>query len=201
MSLPQGNTAREEVVSSNRRSQVSINSKVPIGIKTPLEPGRLASESLFKMHFDIRDQILDNLKNLLMTKKGERIGFGDYGTDLWAVYNSELSKDEIYDYAMKEIKDAVNKYIPNISLTNFYSDKLSSFTPEQKLGNEKEFEKNSKAFDFYDAQGATQVTKGKIEVNSNDPNVDQIYKLTVEYKIPKLDDKSYTAIVFLRTSK
>ena len=40
--------------------------KNPIGIKTPLERGSSYGETLFKMHFDITEQIQDNLKNLIM---------------------------------------------------------------------------------------------------------------------------------------
>ena len=49
-----------------------IISNKPIGISTPLTKGFRNNESLFKMHYVLENQIDDNLKNLLMTKKGER---------------------------------------------------------------------------------------------------------------------------------
>ena len=98
--------------------------KSPIGIKTPLEKGKDYGETLFKMHFNIVDQIQDNLKNLIMTQKGERLGFPDYGTSLRTIYsNVSLSDDQIAEYASKEIKDTVSKYMPNIRLVQFYSDR------------------------------------------------------------------------------
>ena len=52
------------------------------------------NETLFKMHFKIDDQIKDNLKNLIMTQKGERLGYPDFGTNLRAIYsNTSLAEN------------------------------------------------------------------------------------------------------------
>ena len=65
---------QEEVLSRNR-------TVVPIGIKTPVEPDP-ADQGLFLMHTDIKAQIADNLRNLILTNWGERLGNYFFGANL-----------------------------------------------------------------------------------------------------------------------
>lgn len=95
------------------KSQVSV----PIGIKTPLEPGTLNNENLFKMHFNLEDQIEDNFKNLLLTKKGERLN-SDFGTNLKEIFSLK-DKESIQSIAMEEVRIAVEKYLSVIELIDF----------------------------------------------------------------------------------
>ena len=202
MSLPQGSTAKEEKEKAERIFLEKSLEEVPIGIKTPLEIGTSSLESLFKMNYKINDQILDNLKNLLMTKKGERLGFNDYGTDLWKVYNSNFSKEEIYEYAMSEIQKAVKTYMPSIELENFYSKKLDSFEKKDILENPGEYYKTEAAKKLYSGQNSINVMPSKISLNSDDPEMDELYKLTVEYRAPSISTSdTYTVNIYLRTSK
>ncbi len=55
--------------------------KQPIGIKTPLESG----DDIFKMHTNPIRQLTDNLRNLIMTNHGERLGIFDCGANLNSV--------------------------------------------------------------------------------------------------------------------
>src|SRR5210317_876236 len=105
----------------------------PIGITTPLKKGYRNNESLFQMHFDLFSQIDDNLKNLLMTKKGERLGLTSFGTNLNKIFNlTNLNKDEIEQVAMDEIRSSVSQYMPFVSLLEFSSKK------KEDMSNKKE---------------------------------------------------------------
>ena len=44
----------------------------PIGIKTPIQLSN--TDGIFSMHRDLADQVSDNLKNLILTNHGERLG-------------------------------------------------------------------------------------------------------------------------------
>ena len=70
-----GNTVSEEETFASAEVR-----KPPIGIQTPirLELG----QGLFAMHSDITKVISDNLRNLILTNHGERLGFPDFGADL-----------------------------------------------------------------------------------------------------------------------
>ena len=97
---------------------VENQNSVPIGIKTPLRQGSKQGETLFSMHFDIFDQIEDNLKNLIMTQKGERLGRPEYGTNIYKIYsNTNIENpDEII---LGEISSTVSRFMPQIFLKDF----------------------------------------------------------------------------------
>jgi len=88
-----------------------------IGIKTPLELGS-GRDGLFRMHKDLKDQIKDNFKNLLMTNHGERLGNYNFGANLEELA-FELATDEIEKEAISRINNAVGRFMPYISLTGF----------------------------------------------------------------------------------
>jgi phage baseplate assembly protein W len=168
--------------------------KNPIGIKTPLERGSSYGETLFKMHFDITEQIQDNLKNLIMTQKGERLGFPDYGTSLRKIYsNVSITEDQVVDYASSEIKRVVAKFMPSINLTQFYSERASE--AEVKLSSQ-----NNLGLEFSRANESVTTTNAKINVlNKDNPNLEKIYKITIEYSIPILN-KNKSIILFINNS-
>lgn len=157
----------------------------PIGIKTPLERGSREKETLFKMHFDISAQIKDNLKNLIMTQKGERLGFPDFGTNLRQIYsNNTLTKDEVADIASQEINEVVSKYMPSISLQEFYSSKVQDQNEKRNSANIKGAELASSLNSGLSIEDSSVSLK-----NENNDNIDSIYEITIKYTIPILDKK------------
>jgi len=92
---------------------------LPIGIKTPL---RLDAENLLAMNYTAEEQIQDNVKNLLLTNWGERVGFYYFGANLQEL-TSEISTTEEFDeQAITRIRDAVSTWMPFIVLNDFISD-------------------------------------------------------------------------------
>tara|TARA_Y100000114_G_C11753314_1_gene325552 strand:- start:186 stop:674 length:489 start_codon:yes stop_codon:yes gene_type:complete len=97
--------------------------KKPIGIMLPLQEKRKNSESLFAMSYNINDQVKVNLKNLILTQKGEMICNPNFGTNLISIYNS-TNLESIEEIAMNEIQQSVSAYMPFVNLTNFSSVKI-----------------------------------------------------------------------------
>jgi phage baseplate assembly protein W len=91
--------------------------KLPIGIKTPIQLGTDAG-GLFVMHKDIDKQLSDNLRNLILTNHGERLGFYDFGANLREL-TFDLGTDSADKEAISRIKRTTNKYMPFISLEGF----------------------------------------------------------------------------------
>jgi len=89
-----------------------------IGIKTPLS---LDNKNLFSMHYNLAEQIHDNLKNLLLTNWGERVGLYFYGANLRELAFELNSTTSFDDLAIERIKKAVNKWMPFIKLNDFVS--------------------------------------------------------------------------------
>lgn len=94
-----------------------IKFKKLIGISTPLELGH-GRDGLFKMHKDLKGQIKDNFKNLLMTNHGERLGNYNFGANLEELA-FELATDDIEKEAISRINNAISRYMSYITLNGF----------------------------------------------------------------------------------
>jgi phage baseplate assembly protein W len=104
-----------ETYRENRRLGDSV--VIPIGIKTPMS---IATDTggLFVMNSTLVSQIKDNLKNLLLTNHGERLGLYDYGANLKEL-TMELGSDNFDTEAIRRIKTACAKYMPYLNLSTF----------------------------------------------------------------------------------
>jgi phage baseplate assembly protein W len=104
---------------SDRKFNRDIQSP-PFGIKTPLRFGTGRS-GIFDMNFDLGSQVHDNLKNLVLTNHGERLGHYDFGANLRELTTERLSHEDFDNEAMIRIRDTVKKYMPYINLDSFES--------------------------------------------------------------------------------
>lgn len=93
---------------------------LPIGIILPLKNASKKNESLFSMTYDENEQAKINLKNLILTRKGEMLANPDLGTGLIDLYNL-TNVENIDELAMDEVKNAVTKYMPFINLSSYSS--------------------------------------------------------------------------------
>jgi phage baseplate assembly protein W len=93
--------------------------EIPIGIKTPLRYGS-ANDGIFSMHFDVASQIQDNLRNLLLTNHGERLGQYNFGANLREL-SLELSQEAFDFEAITRVRTAISKFMPVIEPRTFES--------------------------------------------------------------------------------
>jgi len=89
----------------------------PVGILTPVSFAQ-SGGTLFSMSFDVKTQVKDNLKNLLLTNRGERLMLSDFGADLLSL-TTEYTNEDIVNSAISRISNAVQKYMPFVDLENF----------------------------------------------------------------------------------
>ena len=93
---------------------------VAYGIKTPLKLS--AIDGFLEMNYSVEDQFADNLKNLLLTNWGERLGHYNFGANLRPIATELISSQDDFDTeAIARIKNAVNKWMPFIDLESFTS--------------------------------------------------------------------------------
>lgn len=97
--------------------QENVVRQSPIGILTPVSFAQ-SGGTLFSMSYDVKQQVKDNLKNLLLTNRGERLMLNDFGADLRSLA-LEYTNDDVVNSAIVRISNAVKKYMPFISLENF----------------------------------------------------------------------------------
>ena len=88
-----------------------------IGIKTPLEFGHGRS-GLFKMHTSLKEQIADNLRNLIQTNHGERLGQYSFGANL-AELTFENTELDVKTEASNRIAQAISTFMPFIKVDDF----------------------------------------------------------------------------------
>jgi phage baseplate assembly protein W len=96
------------------------SSATPIGIKTPLQ---LSNDSgLLEMHYSLSNQLSDNLRNLLLTNWGERVGQYTFGANLKPLTTEFVSQDDFDSEAVIRIKSSVSRWMPFIDLVDFASE-------------------------------------------------------------------------------
>jgi len=102
----------------------------PVGIKTPLALGEGRS-GIFQMNFASFDQVSDNLKNLILTNWGERLGNFYYGANLRPLTTELTNQDDFDSEAMQRIQQAVSNFMPYVELETFNSDFDKTFSPTE----------------------------------------------------------------------
>jgi phage baseplate assembly protein W len=92
----------------------------PLGIVTPVREGT-GTDGIFKMHRDPATWIKDNLKNLILTNRGDRVIAADFGANLLPLAMDSLTLDDFDSEAVARISRAVSRYMPFIDLKEFSS--------------------------------------------------------------------------------
>lgn len=86
-----------------------------IGVTLPL---RLGQTGFFEQSTTLIQQVRSNFTNLILTKKGERLGQPELGCDLWRILFEQIN-DETLENARLAVVSAVDRWIPFIELVNF----------------------------------------------------------------------------------
>ncbi len=89
-----------------------IDENTPIGVAFPLNPGSQ------KQNYTTTNQVHDNLRNLILTIKGERVNFPTFGSDLYLLLFEQMYQDTLAQSARIAIKDAVAEWMPHVTIQN-----------------------------------------------------------------------------------
>lgn len=94
-------------------TQAELKNVTPIGVTLPFNN----EHGIFNQSYTNREQVLSNLKNLLLTQKGERIMQPEFGTDL-QYYLFEPIVDEITfkETIVGEIRSALSMWMPYVAI-------------------------------------------------------------------------------------
>ncbi len=99
--------------------EILIDKDIAIGIKFPFNGQRI-----FNSTFKTLDQTNSNIKNLLLTGRGERFQLNEFGTVLKYLLFEQQST-ELKIAIDEEIRNAVNRWLPYVSIesieTNYNS--------------------------------------------------------------------------------
>jgi|TARA_B100000287_G_scaffold174846_1_gene164904 phage baseplate assembly protein W len=99
--------------------QIASDNDSYFGLKFPLtyKDGR---DGFFPRAKTLTDQAYSNLKNLLLTRKGERLGQPTFGSDLWNIIFEQIT-DDIGDSVEQSIREAVDYWLPYITINNVFT--------------------------------------------------------------------------------
>lgn len=105
-----------------------------IGINTNSNSG-----GAFAVNYTTLQQARSNVINLIMTRKGERVGQPEFGCDIWRVLFEPMIDGELDDRVESVIVDAINKWLPYISINEIILDYNDEFKDTNKFGVEINF--------------------------------------------------------------
>jgi len=88
-----------------------------IGINTASDKG-----GIFSVNYTTLSQAKNNLINLIMTRKGERVMQPDFGCDIWKLIFEQIVDTEIDGKIEFAINDAVSKWLPYINIDEIIFD-------------------------------------------------------------------------------
>lgn len=178
-----------------RKESVEKSNYFPLGAVMPLQKGDKNKETLFKMHYDIKENIKNNFANLIMTRKGERFGVLDYGVDFEDLYTMMHNEDEsALNSVFEKINESLKKFIPSINLTEIY------LTP---IGDSSSILKNQKTKinNFYSSQNIQIQDARVIKENNKFANQDKAFELFFNYTIPALNQTETQTLSFVLSIK
>lgn len=110
-----------ELRTARKYSAELIPDPKPVSIKTPISKDNSRTD-LFDCHFYLQDSVHDNLKNLILTNSGERLGRTTFGANLRQLTTELTAKEDFETEAMLRISDQVTKFMPFVELDTFESD-------------------------------------------------------------------------------
>ena len=103
---------RKRVVIQDDRN-ADVKEAKPIGITIPFNN----PSGIFNQSYTNKTQVYSNLKNLLLTAKGERYMMPDFGTDIRFVLFENIVDEESFKQRISgEIEDAITTWMPYISI-------------------------------------------------------------------------------------
>lgn len=97
---------RKEVIDLKEKDRVAV------GVTLPLQRG---NTGYFQQSFQTIEQVKSNIKNLILTRPGERFMHPTFGTGLWSLLfnqNTEIFEADVED----AIQTAVEKWMPFIEI-------------------------------------------------------------------------------------
>jgi len=93
---------------------IDDNEDIAIGLSLPFNAD---GGKLFDLNFLSIDAAITNVKNLLQTRKGERLNHPDFGTNLLD-YIFEPNNSALHEKVGTEIRDAIESWLPYIVIKN-----------------------------------------------------------------------------------
>jgi len=98
----------------NEIDPISTVGAKPVGVTIPFNN----PNGVFNQSYTNRVQVYSNLKNLLLTAKGERYMLPDFGTEIrYILFENISSEGEFVESIRNEISNAISTWMPYLTIT------------------------------------------------------------------------------------
>jgi len=97
------------------------------------------SNGIFAVNYTTIAQASENLKNLILTKKGERVMQPEFGCDIWELLFEPISEDVISTQIESSILSAVEIWLPYINIDKIIFDYDENDIDSNKINVEVKF--------------------------------------------------------------
>lgn len=109
---------RRKKIIPNNDLVLNTKSVKPIGILIPFNN----PNGVFSQSYTNKEQVYSNLKNLLLTAKGERYMLPTFGTEIRTILFENIStEDEFFDLLNNEIRSSIAEWLPYVSISSLKS--------------------------------------------------------------------------------
>lgn len=88
---------------------LDFENNIALGLDIPITSD---NNTFFSLNYTTEDQTRANLKNLILTNKGERIMSPNYGTDLKKMIFEQAPQDKIED----NIRESIKTWLPYVNI-------------------------------------------------------------------------------------
>tara|TARA_R100001443_G_scaffold46537_4_gene59359 strand:- start:2782 stop:3213 length:432 start_codon:yes stop_codon:yes gene_type:complete len=99
--------------------ELNENDDARFGLKFPLEY-HSQKGGFFPTSKTLKEQASSNLKNLILTVKGERVGQPDFGCEITSILFEQITEG-LGDRVEETIRESVSKWLPYIELVNIFT--------------------------------------------------------------------------------
>ena len=98
------------IVGNPSAEKISLTGDSAIGMKFPIDPFNP------DLNYTTAKQIDTNLRNLILTIKGERPMQPDFGSDVYFLLFEQLDESTISGFAIEAIREATSRWMPFIDI-------------------------------------------------------------------------------------
>jgi phage baseplate assembly protein W len=92
------------------------------------------SNGIFATNYTTLTQAKDNLRNLILTKKGERLMQPEFGCDIWLVLFEQITEGIIETKIESYIVDAVSQWLPYLNIDEIVFDYDNNDIDNNRIG-------------------------------------------------------------------
>jgi len=96
--------------------EINENDDIFVGVTLPLKSGRTGH---FQQSKTLREQTYSNLKNLILTAKGERLGQPTFGCDVQSIIFEPITENTS-DSIEESVRGAVSNWLPYVTIQNVF---------------------------------------------------------------------------------